>query len=171
MQNLEKLYTKEFFTITAMRSQIRPFPGRWPTRWGITIEELIDMKWKGIFKYQGKPNPVLIKKIERMCAVPGRKILFLEYDKGGAFVGGYRPTPTAGFAFNWVNQVIHFTYYPWSLRGHMFECWKNPMYSKNIRFGRHSFYVYSPHVRMNEELQIQSLREYRTWLKRPGLLK
>lgn len=166
MQTNSQLKTsRNFWIISSSRKTIMPFPGPYPTRWRLIIQtdegRLLD--------YNGKPNPQLISKVERIAASAHRgDILLMEYDRGGAFRGCLKHTPH-GPAFNLSagNDTLKYAYYPFTPTGDFFGLWRSKVWLKRLvtRKGQ-VIYVYAPWEKHDAHItEIEAYFQWRRSLK------
>lgn len=151
------------------RTKTAPFPGRYPTRWRILFHGKTT-DWQVITK----PNPLLINLIKRVARHAKGVLEIQEFDRAGVFRYVKANTPRKLIGVTGFNPVLIGRYYPWEGLVNMEEFfwnWQNPVYSKLIKLGKQSFFVYSSYEVMWNEAGFQRLRDYRTWLKRQNRLK
>jgi hypothetical protein len=136
----------EFWEVKQDRHLVLPFPGKFPTRWRITFTEGLSSKL--CFDRITKPDPLLIGKVMQMAKRQGY-ISFWEFDRGGPFRYGQRACPRRDFNVSKLAMVVGSFYYPWhGWAGDFFDPWRYPMFHKQMKFGLHNFFIYSPYERM-----------------------
>lgn len=66
-------------------TDLRPFPGRWPTRWYLKVSVMKDGKLRTSWEYWGKPSAVAIREAQFRAVALGPERVWLkgeEFDKG-----------------------------------------------------------------------------------------
>ena len=148
MKKIRDLFKNpDFQRVDGVRRRVFPFPGKYPTRWRI---------WRGggDLGFITKPTPLVIQMCERLHKA-GKSLYMEEFDKLGVF-------RTASSE----NRYIRCFYYPWhgpALR--FFDNWRIPVFFKQMRLNGRIFFIYSPFEKMDDEHSINSLREYKKWVK------
>jgi hypothetical protein len=165
MQNLHKIYNAPAFWMASnARTKVKPFPGKFPTRWRIAC-------YKGeekMFELTTKPDQKAIDRVARLCK-QGWEMVAAEFDLGGAFrcarVANSKKTPLV--VRYWSPAVAYF-YYPWSITSaEFFGPWRTPLFHKEICIGRRKFFIFSPNQhQMAGEANIERVREYKNWLNK-----
>jgi hypothetical protein len=138
---------KDFWQVDIHRTKIKPFPGRYPTRWRILFT---DVNQKILFDRITKPNSLIINGIIKKATHTNGYLTLFEFDRGGAFRHSWKPLPrVSGFGIGWHSPAIIYCYYPWhtSLTD-FFGPWLVPTFSKQMKLGKKTFFVYSPYGRM-----------------------
>lgn len=169
MQSLAKLVSaKNFWQVNHARPLL-PFPGRYPTRWRISV--WINQGSKAEFDVVTKPNLPHIQKILRRAKKPGL-ISLIEFDRSGAIRIAQKECPTTRFELYDLSPWTSI-YYPWHSAGTgFFDPWYKKVFHKRMKLGKRTFYVYSPHEKMLGDIQGEKrLRDYRTWLNKQKLWK
>src|SRR5271168_63294 len=160
-----------FWQVDPARTKAMPFPGRYPTRWHLIF---LSAPKKVLWQYEGKPNKLIIPKVESFLKKHGTMWL-CEYDRGGCFRYTWQSTPRKmPFNVYGLNSLAAW-YYPWAKEGsgsEFFRAWRYGVQHKMILSQGKKFFVYSTIKEMlMGESNIQLLREYRTWLRKVDPLK
>lgn len=165
MRDLEKLYEDAgFWQINPVRMMVKPFPGKFPTRWRV---RLCTSHGKWITDRVTKPNrDQMLRIIDRARHLDG-VIELTEFDRLGAFRSLCRHTPREEFGIQKHAGSIAYFYYPWHQTSDFFGPWYNQVFHKEMQMNKTHFFIYSPYEKMGvDEALIQKLRDYKTWLRK-----
>jgi hypothetical protein len=147
-----------FWDVDGHRIKVDPFPGKWPTRWRIAVRQ--HLLAKAEFDLTTKPDLRVIQRILSRAKSPGQLYLY-EFDKGGAFRFSSVHLPSLAFRVNGYAAAACYFYYPFHpFAEDFFRPWLAKLY--RIKLGRRPSFVFSP----LEEMAVERIREYETWLKK-----
>jgi hypothetical protein len=148
-----------------------PFPGKFPTRWRIV---LIDSKThKTLYDEITKPDPKRIALIDRWVHTGRNKhLILIEFDRGGAIRYCYSRLPAQLMLVQSWNMAVSYIYYPWhDSDGEFFKPWRTPLYATWLQGIKQGFFFYCPWEYTKSESQFAQIREYKSWLRKHGVLK
>lgn len=165
MLDIHRLVLKpHFFYVDPHRITYDPFPGRYPTRWSIVLN---DRKEKEIFRYFGKPDSTVAHRVKHLIKTNVGHISAAEFDKLGAFRFLGRGTPRVDLHVQYYSLVPCLRYYPWGSGSGDFFCnWRSQQFPKLFKLGKKAIFAYSPHNSLvADERMIELCRNYRRWLQ------
>lgn len=145
-----------------------PFPGKYPTRWMFTTENIFIPGQK--FTYLGKPSAKAARRFYAICDKIGGagRYTFVEFDRGGP-ISASDGAAHGRHALAAIGPLLTL-YYPWAAMTHALLPWATEyVYHKRISHKGHMISCYSPYKNMDAEHQ-DKLRTFRQWLGNTRIL-
>lgn len=164
MQNLIKDFLKPgFWVVDAYRGSVKPFPGRFPTRWligGFTKDGVLKKS------YRGKPSIEVMHWVAKWRN-DVQTVYAMEFDRLGAIRSCKAGVNSQLIVQQYAGVPIYY-YYPWSTAvGEFFYPWRTTIHSKLCAFGKRRFVIYSPYkVSLVKDEDIERWRQYKSWLRK-----
>lgn len=146
----------------ALPREIKPFPGRFPTRWQVAIYWRVGKELKA-FRYFGKPNFVIAAKVFQLLMSVKGDFWFHELDRAGTFQYARGRTPIGRVhVHDWDEFKVQF-YYPWSMRNDIAMPWimRPLLRSVALIYNKKRWVAYSP----TQNVGADSLRRHAQWLQ------
>jgi len=170
MQDLRRLFNQPGFPMVITgREKVKPFPGRFPTRWKILFNGTGIDKSK-TFDYFGKPNRDIAMMLSWLLPRHAGLFQAWEFDRLGAFRYGYLSTPKNYAKVTAKSSAVCYFYYPFhTTSSDFFAPWvTGKVFPKWMILDR-KFAIYTPYERM---LQDENQRAVPAGAEEvPGLVK
>lgn len=156
---------KGFLSNTLFPAGIRPFPGKWPTRWSVKMS----LRDGRSFEYFGKPSKEIALKVAKVARGQAGKIQIFELDRAGWIAGatGSFTGSVIGFPRRTTTHTSRLSFYhPNADLGGVFSWIFHPFWRKRIKVGEKIYTTYFTDERLSKE----QLSQFKSWVTSSGVL-